>query len=69
MKTFHSSTVTRLLLDWYANYFFTLDYLLDIVRKYIHKQGVCHRELKPENFLLNVTGHLKIPYFGLCSVF
>ncbi|KAJ7710789.1 kinase-like domain-containing protein [Mycena rosella] len=36
---------------------------------YIHKEGVCHRDRKPQNFLLDVAGTLKISHFGLSSVF
>ena len=36
---------------------------------YIHREGVCHRDLKLENILLDVAGTLKISDFGLCSVY
>ncbi|KAG1777845.1 kinase-like domain-containing protein, partial [Suillus placidus] len=36
---------------------------------FIHREGVCHCGLKPENILLNVAGALKISDFGLAAVY
>lgn len=33
--------------------------------KYIHQMGVSHRDMKPENLLLDQVGHTKISDFGL----
>ncbi|KAJ6554228.1 kinase-like domain-containing protein, partial [Mycena capillaripes] len=38
-------------------------------KDYIHKEGVCYRDLKPKNLLLDVGGALKISEFGHSFVF
>lgn len=35
--------------------------------EYLHGQGICHRDIKIENMLLNDVGHLKIADFGLST--
>ncbi|KAG5715218.1 Serine/threonine-protein kinase CHK1 [Termitomyces sp. T112] len=36
---------------------------------YIRSQGMCHRNLKPENLLLDATDNLKISDFGLSAMY
>ncbi|KAJ1955446.1 hypothetical protein IWQ62_005528 [Dispira parvispora] len=36
---------------------------------YLHSMGVAHRDVKPENLLLDAYGHIKITDFGVADVF
>lgn len=36
---------------------------------FVHKLGFIHRDVKPDNILIDKNGHLKLPDFGLCKNF
>ena len=37
--------------------------------EYCHSVGVCHRDLKPDNLLLDSNGKVKIADFGLATLY
>ncbi len=51
---------------WSENPFFTLSYIKKCAKAvlYYHKKGICHNDLKPENFGYK-GGKLKLLDFGL----
>ena len=48
--------------DWCKFYIAELTMALDI----IHNLGYVHRDIKPDNMLLDAEGHLKLADFGTC---
>ena len=48
--------------DWCKFYIAELTLALDI----IHNLGYVHRDIKPDNMLLDAEGHLKLADFGTC---
>ncbi|GAB6022179.1 hypothetical protein CHUAL_006314 [Chamberlinius hualienensis] len=53
-------------LDEYMAVFYIAEVTLAL--EYLHKQGITHRDLKPDNMLISKEGHVKLSDFGLSKV-
>ncbi|XP_063725825.1 uncharacterized protein LOC134853831 isoform X2 [Symsagittifera roscoffensis] len=47
--------------------FYTAEMILAI--QYVHELGFIHRDIKPDNILIDKEGHIKLTDFGLCTGF
>ena len=45
--------------------FYTAEIVLAV--KFLHKCGIVHRDIKPQNILLDIDGHCKLADFGSCK--
>ncbi|MEB3285007.1 MAG: diguanylate cyclase [Candidatus Sericytochromatia bacterium] len=52
---------------WHLDDLFTLLADLMPVLSYLHRQGLVHGDLKAENLMRTVDGHLKVMDFGICG--
>lgn len=35
--------------------------------EYLHKLDFCHRDIKPQNIMIDIQGHVQLTDFGLCK--
>ena len=64
----NSKEFKSLFLIWHTNFNFQF-YIAEtaLAIEYIHKLGFIHRDIKPDNLLLDASGHIKLSDFGLCT--
>ena len=46
--------------------FYFIEILLGM--EYLHKRDIVYRDIKPENILVDIDGHVKIADFGLAKI-
>ena len=53
---------------FYSSFRFYIAELTCAVEK-VHELGFIHRDIKPDNILIDADGHIKLTGFGLCTGF
>ena len=57
--------IKRLVLTHEEARFYTAELVLAV--ESVHRADYIHRDLKPDNILIDSTGHIKLSDFGLCK--
>ena len=68
MKTFAGGDMVNLMSNYDVPEVWAKFYIAEVVLAVdaIHKMGYIHRDVKPDNMLLDGHGHLKLADFGTC---
>lgn len=68
MKTFAGGDMVNLMSNYDVPEDWAKFYIAEVVLAVdaIHKMGYIHRDVKPDNMLLDGHGHLKLADFGTC---
>lgn len=68
MKTFAGGDMVNLMSNYDVPEDWAKFYIAEVVLAVdaIHKMGYIHRDVKPDNMLLDANGHLKLADFGTC---